>query len=288
MDIIERNKEVAEKYRSSENMPIWFKAIIYNDITLWKSWLNTTDNIDVKDAMGQTPLHWACLLKNKSFVTDLLERGANPWELDNDMIFPWKLAMRSDYNNDWDWHLWPYYYKQFSINMSQSYLIKQEVMKTLVAFTSKKEYHKIEALIQHLNPTDFSRFYLHRPNKVQIISPMHLAYSLNDFTLFDILYKWGIDVNLTNNNSESVLFFALACDNQEWVKKLLEHNALFPTTYNSNGITVPALHFKISYSMSSLLNNHLQNKEPKINLNDFLNNLTNKKDLMSCFINKKI
>lgn len=269
------NIDMIKNTRNNNN--IWFTAIVNNDIELWNKWVKEIPDVNkITDATGQSPLHWSCFLKNKEITQDLLERGANPWQLDNEMVFPWKLAMKHDYDNEWNWHIWPYYYKQFSIDMKTNYLLKKELIKTLTAFSLKREYHKIKAVIQHFKPDDLNNFYLNSTTTTQRLSPLHLAFALKDFELFEIFFQWGIDINSVDDKNNTTLFFAIACNQSEWVEFLLNKNATFPTLIKDN-IEVANLGFSASPQILTLLNNHIYLKNNNaIPFSTFMENLMNK------------
>lgn len=203
----------------------WLNAIIHDDKALWKDWISCADDVDIRDETGQTPLHWACFLQRKDFVFDLLKKGADPWILDDDKLFPWLLAIQSPCNDYWDWHVWPYFFDNFAIDFQSNIDLQKQIIKMITKLNQNKRYKEIEYITQHI-PCNFCQPLLLSCEKgYNIDSLIHLAYSLDSTDLLDIFLKWGCDINMSKKDKNTALDFALVTENQKWISLLIQKGA---------------------------------------------------------------
>lgn len=203
----------------------WLNAIIHNDTQLWNEWLSQTNNIDITDETGQTPLHWACFLQKRDFVIDLLSKGANPWHLDDDGLFPWMLAIQTPCSSSWDWHIWPYYFDNFDIHFENNIELQKQVIRLIIKFNQKKKFKELEYITQHIPFNFCQQLFSMKEKGYTFDSLVHLSYSLDSPELLDIVLSWGCDINIRNNEKNTALDFALINDNKKWISLLIKKGA---------------------------------------------------------------
>lgn len=229
------------KIIQKNNEPAWFHAIVDNDIKYIENWIKETDNINEADEEGQTPLHWACFLKKIDIVNMLLKNNADPYSQDLQSVFPYQLALQFPETEEWNYSQWPQTYPAaFNISDKESYLL-QVISKTIVQFTTQKNYNAIKCITKIL-PAEKCQRCIYFTNNMDIhsIPWVHMAFILKSKELLSILIEdWKLSINQMDNDNKTALDMAIADENQEWIKNIVQLGGKFTnTTQNILGESV--------------------------------------------------
>lgn len=222
------------------NEPIWFTAISNNNLNLWNFWLKTNPDVNIKDSTEQTPLHWACFLKRKEMVMDLLNLGADPWCIDNEGYSPFFLAMIHPKTEYWNFDDWPVIYSSnFEIKDNSS--IYYHFSSYIFKLSKNKRYDCLESLFKLIPSYKISEFALLKNNTIHNIPWVHVAYAWKDKQLARLYKEWGVDFNGVDQQGYSALEMAIVDEDMDWVNFLLENGANFNSNKNCNDYELSCL-----------------------------------------------
>lgn len=130
----------------------WWFALITSNMNDWKAWFEEYRHDiylnNFRDDQSATPLHWACLLKNKQATKDLLKAGASMWSQDNEGNFPFKIAMTHDLSKDWNWKEWPSQFPNSFLWSGKLHPARQSISRHLYRAAQKQKWDEVEALMK--------------------------------------------------------------------------------------------------------------------------------------------
>lgn len=259
--------------------PIWFTAISNNDINLWDFWLKKNPNVNTKDNSGQTPLHWACFLKRKEMVFDLLNLGANPWIIDNEGYAAFFLAMVHEKSSYWNISEWPFLFpNNFEIRKNNAQLF-YHCTNYIFKLAKNKKYHHLHIFLNLIPLYKLPTFVTFKNNTVNNIPWIHIAYAWKDKKLAQIFFNWGVSANATDNYGYTVLEMAIVEENTEWIDFLLINKAEFNSskkcddyelicrTNSNNAFNIYSIMEKQNLNKEKILQgfNKIENEKNKIN-----------------------
>lgn len=266
------------------NEPIWLTAISNNNFSLWSFWLKQNPDIHIKDSTGQTPLHWACFLKRKEMVFDLLQLGADPWETDKDGYSAYFLAMIHPKCDYWNFHEWPRIFTD-NFEIKNNTTLYYHFGNYIFKLSKSKRYECVKSLCQIMPSYKMNEFILLKNNNVYNIPWIQMAYAWRDQTLAKIYIDWGVDINAVDQHGYSVLEMAIVDENMEWVDFLLENGAVFNENKNCDDYTLSCLvSGENAYNIYSILEKkNLNTKKIVDSLHHIDNNESKMVFLRKCF-----
>ena len=265
--------------------PIWLTAISNNNLNLWNFWLKSKPDINIEDSTGQTPLHWACFLKRKEMVFDLLNIGADPWHVDKEGYSAFFLAMIHEKCSYWNFDEWPVIYSS-NFEIKDNSPIYYHFSNYIFKLSKNKRYDCLKSLFKLIPSYKMNEFAIIKNNTIHNIPWIQIAYAWQDKELAFLYKEWGVDLNATDMQGYSVLEMAIADEDMEWVDFLLGNGAKFNTHKDCNDYELSCLTSgDNAYNIYSIMNKNNLDKNKIIETLNKIDNHENKITFLKrCFL----